>query len=79
MSITANKALACRFLDLVSAHDVDGLSELIAPTWTMQGGPPGLPAGPEGLRTLFASFGPSSRSGTSRTSSPRATGSSCAP
>src|SRR3954471_4387952 len=52
-----NKALARRFLDLVSAHDVDAMTELTAPTWTMEGGPPNLPAGPEGLRQLFATFG----------------------
>jgi hypothetical protein len=57
VSITDNKALACSFLDLVSAGDLDGLTRIIAPTWTMQGGPPGLPAGPEGLRVLFAGFG----------------------
>ena len=52
-----NKAIARRFLALVAAHDVDGLIDMIAPTWTMQGGPPGLPAGPEGIRLLFATFG----------------------
>jgi predicted SnoaL-like aldol condensation-catalyzing enzyme len=52
-----NKALARRFLDLVSAHDVDAMTELIAPSWTMLGGPPNLPPGPEGLRRLFATFG----------------------
>jgi predicted SnoaL-like aldol condensation-catalyzing enzyme len=57
MSANANKAIALRFLDLVSAHDLDGLSRMIAPAWTMQGGPPGLPPGPEGLRQLFATFG----------------------
>jgi predicted ester cyclase len=54
----ANKAIARRFLDLVSEHDVDGLAELIDPSWTMRGGPPGLPAGHEGLRELFRTFGP---------------------
>jgi hypothetical protein len=53
-----NKAAALRFLDLVTAHDVEALCGLITPGWTMEGGPPGLPRGPEGLRTLFASFGP---------------------
>ena len=57
MQTNPNKAIAIRFLDLVSAHDLGGLTRLIAPTWTMQGGPPGLPAGPEGLRQLFATFG----------------------
>lgn len=56
--LAANKALACRFLDLVTAHDIDGIIVMVAPTWTMQGGPPNLPAGPEGVRQLFASIGP---------------------
>jgi predicted ester cyclase len=30
---------------------------MITPTWQMHGGPPGLPAGPDGLRQLFATFG----------------------
>jgi SnoaL-like domain len=55
--LAANKALAVRWLHLVSAGDVDELCRLSSPTWTMQGGPPDLPAGPEGLRTLFGTFG----------------------
>ena len=53
-----NKQLAVRFLDLVSAHDTEGLCALIAPTWTMRGGPPNLPAGHEGIRMLFQTIGP---------------------
>jgi hypothetical protein len=56
-SIAENKAAAIRFMDLITAHDIDGLTALISPDWTMQGGPPDLPAGPEGLRHLFATFG----------------------
>ena len=52
-----NKAIACRFLDLISAHDLDGLVAMISPSWIMAGGPPGLPAGEAGIRTLFDSFG----------------------
>lgn len=52
-----NKAIARRFLELVAEHDVDGLIDMIAPTWTMQGGPPNLPAGAEGIRLLFGTFG----------------------
>jgi hypothetical protein len=55
--LAANKRLAVRFLELVAAHDVDGLCALITPAWTMTGGPPGLPAGPEGIRLLFGTFG----------------------
>ena len=52
-----NKAVAHRFLDLIADHDVDSLVAVITPTWTMEGGPPGLPAGEAGIRALFDSFG----------------------
>ena len=55
--LAANKRIAVRFLDLISDADLDGLRELITPTWTMEGGPPDLPAGEEGLRALFAHIG----------------------
>ena len=57
-SLAANKCVVRRWLDLVSAHDVEALCALTAPGWTMHGGPPGLPAGPAGVRALFATFGP---------------------
>ena len=50
-------ALARRFLELVGAQDIDGILELITPTWTMIGGSPGLPAGEAGIRQFFATFG----------------------
>jgi hypothetical protein len=56
-AIAYNKAIARRFLECVSAHDIDGILGLITPTWTMTGGPPGLPPGAAGIRQLFASFG----------------------
>ena len=46
-SLTANKRLAVRFLDLISDGDIAALAALISPTWTMEGGPPDLPAGRE--------------------------------
>jgi ketosteroid isomerase-like protein len=52
-----NKRLARRWLELVSARDVEALCAATAPTWTMHGGPPGLPPGPDGVRALFATFG----------------------
>ena len=52
-----NEAIACRFLDLVADHDVDALVAMVTPTWTMEGGPPDLPPGEAGIRTLFDSFG----------------------
>ncbi|WP_437896010.1 ester cyclase [Sorangium sp. So ce124] len=56
-SIEANKAIARRFLELVSEHKIEELCEMISPSWRMHGGPPALPAGPEGIRTLFGTFG----------------------
>jgi hypothetical protein len=56
-TLQENKDLAIRWLDLVSAGDVEGLIGITAPTWRMYGGPPNLPAGAEGLRTLFGTFG----------------------
>jgi predicted ester cyclase len=53
-----NKRIARRWLELITAHRVEELSEMVAPTWTMHGGPPGLPAGPEGVRELFRHIGP---------------------
>src|SRR5262245_57133274 len=58
MSIESNKQLARQFFERISAHDVEGLCALITPDWTLTGRPPGLPAGPEGVRVLFAGFGP---------------------
>jgi predicted ester cyclase len=52
-----NKTIARRFLHLISDHNLEELTALIAPTWKMHGGPPNLPAGPAGLRQLFATFG----------------------
>jgi hypothetical protein len=57
-TLEQNKQLACRWLDLVSAHDIDAICALTAPTWIMRGGPPNLPAGHEGIRALFGAIGP---------------------
>jgi len=56
-NLTANKRLAVRFLDLISDGDIAAIAALISPTWTMEGGPPDLPAGREGLRVLFDHIG----------------------
>jgi len=58
MTLIENKATAVRFLDAVTAGDVDTLLTLITPDWQMTGGPPGLPRGAEGIHALFASIGP---------------------
>jgi ketosteroid isomerase-like protein len=55
--VEANKRLAVRWLELVSAGDVDELCRMTDPSWTMVGGPPDLPTGPDGIRALFATFG----------------------
>src|SRR5215216_7201209 len=57
-TIERNKATARRWLQLVSEHDVEGICEMTAPTWTMHGGPPALPRGHEGVRELFRTIGP---------------------
>ena len=53
----ANKAIARQFLALVSEHKITELCEMVALTWRMHGGPPGLSPGPDGIRELFATFG----------------------
>jgi predicted SnoaL-like aldol condensation-catalyzing enzyme len=57
-SIEDNKTIARRFLELVSEHKIEELCEMVAPTWTMHGGPPVLPPGPDGIRELFGTIGP---------------------
>jgi predicted ester cyclase len=56
-TLTANKRLAVAFLDAISDGDVAALATMITPGWTMEGGPPDLPAGQEGIRVLFAHIG----------------------
>ena len=55
--IEDNKRIARQWLELISTHDIEAICALTAPTWIMRGGPPNLPAGPTGVRTLFGSFG----------------------
>src|SRR4051812_32218907 len=52
-----NKRIAHRWIELISAGAVDEICEITTPEWTMHGGLPNLPAGPEGVRILFNSFG----------------------
>ena len=58
MSPEESKALARRWLELVSRHELEEICETVTPTWRMHGGPPALPHGPDGLRELFRTFGP---------------------
>ena len=53
-----NKRIARRWLELVSKHRIEEICAMTAPTWTMRGGPPNLPAGAEGVRALFRAIGP---------------------
>lgn len=52
-----NKDIACRFLELVSKGEMEELCEMVSADWTMYGGLPGLPSGPEGIRVLFQHLG----------------------
>ena len=51
MMTTAETGVA--FLDLVTAHDLDGLCALGTDDWTMHGGPPGLPPGRAGVHQTW--------------------------
>jgi len=55
--IEDNKGVARRWLDLVTQGRIEELCAMTAPTWTMHGGPPALPPGPNGIRALFGTFG----------------------
>ena len=57
-SIEDNKTIARRFLELVSEHNIEEISEMVAPTWRMHGGPPALPPGPDGIPEPFRTIGP---------------------
>ena len=57
-TIEDNKHIALRWFDLVTQGRVEELCAMTAPTWMMHGGPPSLPAGPDGIRALFATYSP---------------------
>ena len=58
-NITQNKLIARTFLALVSKGNLKEICSLIDPNWKMHIGLSdfGIPAGPEGMRKLFESFG----------------------
>jgi len=56
-TLDLNKRIAVGWLDQVSDGDLEEMLRTTAPDWRMHGGPPNLPAGPEGVRTLFGHFG----------------------
>lgn len=51
--IENNKAIGCRFLQLVSEKNIEEMRTMITPDWTMYGGLPNLPTGEEGLNILM--------------------------
>jgi predicted SnoaL-like aldol condensation-catalyzing enzyme len=55
--IEDNKRIAVRWFELVTQGRVGELCAITGSTWTMHGGPPSLPVGPDGIRSLFATFG----------------------
>lgn len=56
-NVEDNKAIARRFLKLVSEHKIAELCDMVSPIWRMHGGPPNLSSGPDGIRELFSTFG----------------------
>jgi len=52
--VEANKRTAADWLAQISSKDVEKTLLTTAPDWRMYGGPPDLPVGPDGVRTLFA-------------------------
>jgi hypothetical protein len=56
MTITEKNAARRRMAGLVSRGNVGEMCRRMSPTWTMEDGWPGLPAGHEGLHALLASF-----------------------
>jgi len=57
-AVEQNKEIARRFLELVSAHNIEELCGMVTADWSMQGGPPDLSVGSAGIRQLFDTFGP---------------------
>ena len=57
-SIEENKVVARRWFELVSEHRIEEICGMTDGAWTMHGGPPGLPHGPDGMRELFRIIGP---------------------
>jgi predicted ester cyclase len=57
-STEENKRLAVQWLQFVSEAKLEELCAITAPDWKMNGGKPGLSPGSDGVRELFASFGP---------------------
>ena len=52
------KLTAVRWFELVGRGDIEELCAMTGPCWTLNGGSPGLPPGPAGIRKIFENFGP---------------------
>ena len=52
-SIEESKAVARRWFELVTEHRIEAICAMTDGAWTIHGGPPGLPRGPDGGRELF--------------------------
>jgi hypothetical protein len=70
--IDNNGSIARRWFALLDAQRIDDLSAMTAPTWTLHGGTPALPAGSDGLRAVLPLLGP--RGGTWTIEDMRASG-----
>jgi predicted SnoaL-like aldol condensation-catalyzing enzyme len=57
MPVQNNKLIAQLWMNFINKHDIEGVCAITSDTWKMHGGLPDLPAGPNGVRALFASFG----------------------
>jgi hypothetical protein len=57
-SIEDNKTIARQWLELITEQKIEEICAMTALTWTMRGGPPNLPPGPDGVRELFRIIGP---------------------
>jgi predicted ester cyclase len=55
--INTNKKIGVQFLQYVSEGKLEEMCKMVTPSWTMHGGLPGLPQGPEGIKELFKHFG----------------------
>jgi predicted ester cyclase len=54
--IEENKRLAQLWLQLISEGKIEELCSMTHPFWTMHGGAPNMPVGPDGIRYLFSTF-----------------------
>jgi hypothetical protein len=56
-----NKRTAVHWFALLDAQRIEELCAITAATWRLHGGPPDVPPGPDGLRTVVPLIGPRER------------------